>query len=138
MFLPMAIHRGIGAEAAPYATDMRNYLVTFKSPMSSYENFMGHKFDCIDTLHAFGEMAFVEDHPSRGMRSKLQDRGKPALSIGTTHEHTRDMYRFLNLQTNRIILSRDVIWLKQSYGEFYNISPPTMPAIQTRILWRVL
>jgi hypothetical protein len=102
--------------------------------MSLYENFMGHKFDKIDALHYFGEMAIVEDHPSRGMRSKLQDRGKPALYIGTTHEHTHDTYRFLNLLTHRIIMSRDVIWLKQSYGEFHNISPPTMSAIRTRIL----
>jgi hypothetical protein len=43
-------------------------------------------------------------------------------------------YPFLNLLTNRIIMSRDVIWLQQSYGEYYNISPPTMPAIKTRIL----
>jgi hypothetical protein len=49
----MALHHGIWAEVACYATDMHNYLVTSKSPMSSYEMFMGrHKFDRIDTLHA--------------------------------------------------------------------------------------
>jgi hypothetical protein len=26
------------------------------------------------------------------------------------------------------------MWLKQSYGKFYNISPSTMPAIKTGIL----
>jgi hypothetical protein len=93
-----------------------------------------NKFDKIDTLHSFGEMAIVEDHPGRGMRSKLQYRGKPTFFKGTTHEHTRDTYRFLNLLTNRITTSRDVIWLKQSYREFHNISPPIMPAIRTRIL----
>jgi hypothetical protein len=71
---------------------MRNcLLVTYKSPTSSYEKFIGHKFDRIDTLHAFGVMASYEDHPSLGMRRKLQDRGKPALVIGTTDEHPRDM-----------------------------------------------
>jgi hypothetical protein len=58
--------RGVWAEAARYATYMRNYLVTAKSPISSSERFVGHKFDRIDTLHAFGEMAIVEDHPSHG------------------------------------------------------------------------
>jgi hypothetical protein len=132
--LPMVLRHGVWAEAARYATDMRNYLVTAKSLMSSYEKFMGHKFDRIETLYAFGEMAIVEDNPSRGLRSKLQDRGKPALFLGTTHEHTHDTYHFLNLLTNCIIMSRDVIWLQHSYGEYYNISPPTMPAILTRIL----
>jgi hypothetical protein len=31
---------------------------------------------------------FVEDHVTCGMRAKLQDRGKPAISVGTNHEHT--------------------------------------------------
>jgi hypothetical protein len=65
--------------------------------MSPYEKFIGHKFDRIETLHAFGEMAIVEDHPSRGMRSKLQDRGKPALFLDTTHEHTRvSFFKFID------------------------------------------
>jgi hypothetical protein len=50
--LPMTIRRGLWAKAARYATDMRNYLVTSKSPMSSYEKFMGSNFDKIDTLHS--------------------------------------------------------------------------------------
>jgi hypothetical protein len=62
--------------------------------MLSDEKFMGHKFDRIDILHDFGEMAIMEDHPSHGMRSKLQDHGKHALFIGSTHEHTRDTYCF--------------------------------------------
>jgi hypothetical protein len=79
-------------------------------------------------------MAIVEDHPSHGMRSKLQGRGKPAL-FKVQHTNTpRDTYRFLNLLTNCIIISRDVIWLKQSYGEFYSISPLAMPANWTRSL----
>jgi hypothetical protein len=132
--VPMLLRRGIWAEAARTAIDMRIYLVSYKSEKSSYENFMGEKYNRINTLHTFGEMASVEDHATRGMREKLQDRGKPAMFVGTTHEHTRDTYCFLSITTNRIIMSRNVVWTGRSYGEYYNINPPQMPAIPTCLL----
>jgi hypothetical protein len=79
-------------------------------------------------------MAIIEDHATHGMRAKLQDRGKPAMFVGTTHEHTRDTYRFLSVRTNLIIMSRNVVWTGKSYGEYYNINPPQLPALPTRIL----
>jgi hypothetical protein len=90
--LPMILHCGVWSEVTCYATDMRNYLVTATSPTSSYEKFMGHTFDWINSIHAFVEMAIVEYHPNHEMSSKLQDHGKPALFVGTTQEHTRDTY----------------------------------------------
>jgi hypothetical protein len=62
--VPMNLCHGLWAEAARNATDTRNYLVSYKSETSSYEKFMGVKYDCIDTLHTFGEMAIVGDHPT--------------------------------------------------------------------------
>jgi hypothetical protein len=82
------------------------------------KNFKGAKYNHIDTLHTFDEMAIVEDHPTRSMHAKLQDRGHPAMFVGTTHEHTRDTYRFLSVITSQIITSRDVIWTGKSYGEY--------------------
>jgi hypothetical protein len=131
---PMILRRGIWAEAACTATDMRNYLVSYKSDTSSYEKFMGAKYDCIDTLHTFCEMAIIEDHPTRGIRAKLQDRGRPVMFVGTTHEHTSDTYHFLSVITKQIIASRDIIWTGKSYGEYYNINTPQLPALPTRIL----
>jgi hypothetical protein len=113
---------------------MRNYLVSSKSETSSYEKFTAVKYDHMDTLHTFGEMAIVKDHPTRGMRSKLQDRGRPVMFLGTTHEHTRDTNRFLSVITNQILMSRDIIWTGKSYGEYHNIDPPQLPALPTRIL----
>jgi hypothetical protein len=81
----MLLRRGLWAEAARTATDMRNYLVSYKSDKSSYEKFIGVKYDWIDTLHTFDDMAIVEDHPNRGMHSKLQDRGRPVMFVGTIH-----------------------------------------------------
>jgi hypothetical protein len=132
--VPMMFCRGIWAEAAHNATDMRNYLVLYKSEKSSYEKFMGNKYDHINTLHTFGEMAIVEDHATCGIRAKLQDHGKPAMFVDTTHEHMQDTYRFLSVTTNRIIMSCNIVWTGKSYGEYYNINPPQFPALPTRIL----
>jgi hypothetical protein len=70
-------------------------------------------------VHTFGELAIVEDHPTHGMRAKLQDRGHPVMFVVTTHEHTRDTYRFLSVITNRIITSCDIIWTGESYVEMF-------------------
>ena len=45
------------------------------------------------------------------MRSKLDNRGKTCMFVGYADDHTKDVYRFLNIHTNRIILSRDIRWL---------------------------
>ena len=44
------------------------------------------------------------------MRSKLDDRGKTCTFVGYAEDHTKAVYRFLNIHTKRTILSRDVRW----------------------------
>jgi hypothetical protein len=85
--VPMLLRQGFWAEAACNAADMRNYIGSYKSEKPPYEKFMGDKYDCINTHRTLGEMAIVEDHATCGMRAKLQYCGKPAMFVGTTHEH---------------------------------------------------
>ena len=56
-------------------------------------------------------MAVIAIHEGKKMRSKLDDRGKTCMFVGYAEDHTKDVYRFLNIHTKRIILSRDVRWL---------------------------
>jgi hypothetical protein len=95
--VPLHICRGVWAEAAKTATDMRNILGNYKINTSAHEKFLGTKFEHLNTLHTFGEMAILEDHQSRGMRGKLNNRGRPAMFLGVQPDHARDMYSFLNL-----------------------------------------
>ena len=62
-------------------------------------------------LRTFGEMAVVAIHEGKKMGSKLDNRGKTCMFVGYADDHTKDVYRFLNIHTKRIILSRDVRWL---------------------------
>ena len=62
-------------------------------------------------LRTFGEMAVIAIHEGKKMRSKLDTRGKTSVFVGYTDDHARDVYRFISVQTKKVILSRDAQWL---------------------------
>ena len=45
------------------------------------------------------------------MRSMLDDRGKTCMFVGYADDHSKDVYRFLNIHAKKICISRDVRWL---------------------------
>ena len=55
-------------------------------------------------LRSFQEMAVVAIH-------ELDTRGKTGMFVGYADYRAGDAYRFMNVQTKRIILSRDAKWL---------------------------
>ena len=54
-------------------------------------------------MRTFGEMAAIAIHEGKKMRSKLDDREKTCMFVGYADDHSRDVYRFLNIHTKRII-----------------------------------
>ena len=73
--------------------------------------FYGEDAKYARSLRSFGEMAVVAIHEGKKMRSKLDNRGKTCMFVVFADDHTKDVYRFLNIHTKRIILSRDMRWL---------------------------
>ena len=59
-------------------------------------------------LRSFGEMAVVAIHEGKKMRSKLDTRVKTSMFVGYADDHAG---RFINIQTKKVILSRDAQWL---------------------------
>ena len=55
------------------------------------------------------------------IQSKLANKGRLCMHLGQAVNHPRDTYRFLNLATDRVILSRDVRWLGKVYGTYHSI-----------------
>jgi hypothetical protein len=50
---------------------------------------------------------------------KLADRGITCMLVGYADNHTGDCYEMLNWKTSRILVTRDVLWLKRMYfGNF--------------------
>ena len=80
--------------------------------------FYGEDAKYTRSLRTFGEMAVIAIHEDKKMRSKLDDRGKTCMFVGYADDHTKDVYRFLNIHTRRIILSRDVRWLNIIWKQY--------------------
>ena len=52
------------------------------------------------------------------MKLKLQDCGKVCVWVGYAADHAAGTHRVLNPKTGKISLTRDVIFLRQSYGDW--------------------
>jgi hypothetical protein len=59
------------------------------------------------------------------IQSKLTTRGSPCIFVGYAENHSRDVYRMLNLETNAIIESRDIIWLKTMHVDWLKFKSTT-------------
>jgi hypothetical protein len=56
------------------------------------------------------------------------------MYLGTMPDHAKDTYCFLNIATNQIIHSRNVVWLNKSYGDFMKLGPDQVSFIQAKLL----
>jgi hypothetical protein len=119
---PKTLRDGLWAHCAKLASNLENILYgsTGKTPPS--ERFYGHLPKWVKSLRTFGEIAIISDSRNKEIRSKLADRGFPAIFIGYSDSHDTDVWEFFNYKTKSVILSRDVIWLNQSYGQYMNIT----------------
>ena len=98
-------------EVISTATKLDNIMVRPERTKPPHTLFYGEDAKYTRSLRTFGEMAVVAIHEGKKMRSKLDNRGNTCMFVGYADDHTKDVYRFLNIHTKRIILSRDVRWL---------------------------
>ena len=95
-------------EVISTATKFDNIMVRPERTTPPHTLFYGKDAKYTRSLRTFGEMAVIDIHEGKKMRSKLDDRGKTCMSVGYADDHSKDVYRFLNIHTRRIIISRDV------------------------------
>ena len=98
-------------EVISTATKLDNIMVRPERTKPQHTLFYGKDAKYMKYMRTFGEMAMVAIHEGKKMRSKLDNRGKTCMSVGYAEDHAGDVYRFLNIHTERIIMSRDVRWL---------------------------
>jgi len=48
---------------------------------------------------------------------KLNDQGVPCMFVGYAVDHPGDCYRMYDPKTQRVHITRDIIWLKRMYYE---------------------
>jgi hypothetical protein len=106
----------IWAECAMTTTYLYNILSSKSSFRSPFELFFGSKPILHYELKIFGEVGVVTTKDK--IQSKLTNRESPCIFVGYAENHSRDVYRMLNLDTNAIIKSRDIIWLKKMHVDW--------------------
>ena len=98
-------------EVISTATKLDNIMVRPDRTKPPHTLFYNKDAKYMKYMRTFGEMAVVAIYEGKKMRSKLDNRGKTCMFVGYAEDHAGDVYRFLNIHTKRIIMSRDVRWL---------------------------
>ena len=111
--IPKELRDKVWAEMANYCTHMQSVLCD-KKGQSSHFKFYGKEPKWINNLHQFGEVCVV--HKGLDLVSKLQDKGFIGMMAGYSNKHGGDTFRIIRLSNLRVYTTRDVRWLKMSYG----------------------
>ena len=123
--LTKELRHGLWTQAARTATDLENTLVTFTRHVAPFNQFFEKELPGIRNAHPVGEIGIVNNHKGKTLRGKLEDCGRACLHLGRADDQPRDTYRFLNLETRRVIHSRDVLWLDKNYGDWKGLTVNT-------------
>jgi hypothetical protein len=70
-------------------------------------------------LHVFGDISVVATTINRKITAKTTNRGTVALYLGLAPDHSATTYRMYNLTTNRVILTRNVRYMKIKYNDYF-------------------
>jgi hypothetical protein len=120
--VPLNIRHGLWAEGANHATYLENHLVTFYREKPPAVLYNGRPQPNFKNTRFFGEIGIVHFGISNtSMMPKHLNRGRHCMHVGHGTNYPDDMYRFLTLDTFRVIHSRNVTWLQQTYGEWSGI-----------------
>jgi hypothetical protein len=76
-----------------------------------HDNFYGKNPKWMKFLRTWGEAGTVKVKTKT--TPKLSDRGVHCIFIGYADDHDGDVYRMWNPKTERVHITRDVIWMKQ-------------------------
>jgi hypothetical protein len=110
------LRSGVWAECAMKVKFLSNVTSIKNKEVCPYELLFGCKPKLPTSLRSFGEIGVVTTKAN--IQSKLENRGKPCMFVGYSVHHANDVYRMLNLDTKRIIQSRDIIWLNEAYQDW--------------------
>ena len=103
--------RKFWCEVISTATKLDRIMVRTDRTKPPFTLFFNKDAKYMKHLRSFGEMAVVAIHEGKKMRSKLDTRWKTSMFVGYADDHAGDVYRFINIQSKKVILSRDVKWL---------------------------
>ena len=98
--------RNSWCEGISTATKLDNIMVRTDRTKPPHTLFFNKDAKYMKHFRSFGAI-----HEGKKMRPKLDTRGKTSMFVGYADNHTGDVYRFINIQTKKVILSRVAKWL---------------------------
>ena len=110
--------RKFWCEVISTATKLDNIMVRKDRKKPPYSLFYNDEAKYMKFLRSFGEMAVIAITDGKKMGSKLDPRGRTGIFVGYADDHAGNVYRFINTQTKKIILRRDVQWLNSFWKEY--------------------
>ena len=110
------LRSGVWAECAMTVTFLSNITSIKNQEICPYQLLYGCKPRLPASLRSFGEMGIVTTKDK--IQSKLNNRGMPCMFVGYSVHHAHDVYRMLNIESEIIINSRDIIWLKEMHKDW--------------------
>ena len=110
--------RKFWCEVISTATKLDNIMVRKERTKPPHILFYNEGARYMKYLRSFGEMAVIAISDGKKMRSKLDTRGRTGIFVGYVDDHAGNVYRFINIQTKKIILSRDVQWLNSFWKQY--------------------
>jgi len=105
--LSMDAKRRLWGEAAMMANVMENITLNPNQSETPFEIFTGRKSKLYGRLIEFGRIGYVK---SLGKPKNWEPKAMKCAMVGYALDHTEDTYRLYNLETKRVVLSRDVRW----------------------------
>jgi hypothetical protein len=79
-----------------------------------YQLLFGIKPRLPESLRSFGEIGVVTT--KKDIQRKLTNRGTSCMFMRYSIKHAHDVYRMSNIETKKIINSRDIIWMNLLQG----------------------
>jgi hypothetical protein len=95
---------------------LSNVLSTKSSVKSPFESLFGAKPIPHDKLKIFGGVGVVTTKDK--IQAKVTNLGTPCIFVSYAENHSKHVYKMLNLETNAIINSRDIIWFKKMHKDW--------------------
>ena len=110
--------RKFWCEVISTATKLDNIMVRKDRTKPPFTLFSNDEPKYMKFLRSFGEVAVIAISDDKKMRSKLDTRGRTGIFVGYADDHAGNVYRFINVEMKKIILSRDIQWLNSFWKEY--------------------
>jgi hypothetical protein len=114
--LPNKVRHKLWAEAANMAKEAEKMSLKVGKTVPPFKELFGLKPKNIWNLRRFGEVGIAKKGPD--IQSKMANSGIAVMYLGHAKDHGQEVYCPFNVDTRRVVLSRDVRWLDQNYTNY--------------------